>query len=223
MIKLENVKKIYKGDMFETLALDDVSLQIDDGAFVAVMGESGSGKTTLLNIIGAIDTPTEGRVIIDNVDITHEKQKNVDKIRKENICFVFQHFALMSQYTVFENIESPLIARGIHKSERKKIVYERAKELGIDELLRKYPNQLSGGQRQRVAIARALAADCKIILADEPTGALDHDNSDNIMDIFKKINELGKTIIVITHDEKVANCADRIINLVDGKIAAFAV
>jgi putative ABC transport system ATP-binding protein len=222
MIRLENVKKVYKGDMFETVALEGVSFEIADGSFVAIMGESGSGKTTLMNVIGAIDKPTEGKIYIDDVDIAHSPQKVVDMVRKKNMCFVFQHFALMSQYTVFENIESPLTARNINKTERKKIVLEVAKELGIDDLLRKYPNQISGGQRQRTAIARAMAADCRIIFADEPTGALDHDNSVNIMDIFKTLNEKGKTIIVITHDKNVADYADTIIKLSDGRVEGVA-
>lgn len=218
MIRLEHVSKIYKGDMYVTKALDNVSCHIDKGEFIAIMGPSGAGKTTLLNIIGGIDRPSAGNVIIGGEDISDAPDKVVDEIRRDNMCFIFQHFALMSQYMIYENIESPLLARGVKKSARKERIQEVAGEVGIENLLFKYPNQLSGGQRQRAALARAMAADCRIVLADEPTGALDEDNSHKVMEILRHMHDQEKTIIVITHDEKVAECADREIYLENGKI-----
>lgn len=218
MITADNITKIYKGDLYETKALDKVSFQIKDGEFVAVMGESGSGKSTLLNILGGMDTATEGSLYIAETDTQKLKQKRLDKMRKQNISFIFQYFALMDEYTVYQNIESPLIARNIKKAERKKRILEVLNRLGIDDLANKYPAQMSGGQQQRVAIARALVTGCPIILADEPTGALDEENTKNVMRIFQSIHEEGKTIILITHDKQVANYADRILHLKNGRL-----
>lgn len=171
MIKAEKLVKIYKGDLYETKALKKVSFQIERGEFVAVMGESGSGKSTLLHIIGGMDHATEGSLYIDDIDTQTLKSRQLDKMRKEKISFIFQHFALMDQYSIYENLESPLLARNVHKSERKEIIMQTIKDLGIEELKDKYPSQVSGGQRQRIAIARALVTNCPIVLADEPTGA----------------------------------------------------
>ncbi len=218
MLTLENVTKIYKGDLFETKALQDVSLKVNQGEFVAIMGESGSGKTTLLNIIGGMDVLSSGKYYLQDVPVHECKAEKLDKLRKQYISFIFQHFALMEEYNVFENIEAPLLARNVRKSVRKKMIKEWAEKLGIEELLDKYPSQISGGQKQRVAFARALVVDSPIILADEPTGALDEDNTKKVMDLFRSLHSDGKTIILITHDNKVADYAERIIEIRDGKV-----
>ena len=218
MLTLENVTKIYKGDLFETKALQDVSLTVEQGEFVAIMGESGSGKTTLLNIIGGMDVLSSGKYYLQDVAVHECKPGKLDRVRKQYISFIFQHFALMEEYDVFENIEAPLLARNVRKSVRKKKIREWTEKLGIEELLDKYPSQISGGQKQRVAFARALVVDSPIILADEPTGALDEENTKKVMDLFKALHNDGKTIVLITHDYKVANYADRIVKIKDGKI-----
>ncbi len=219
MIKGQEITKIYKGDLYETHALKQVSFHIAEGEFVAVMGESGSGKSTLLHIIGCMDCSTKGELFIADVNVGDLKSKARETLRKEKISFIFQHFALMEEYSVYDNLESPLIARNIRKKERKNRILNVLNELGISDLKDKYPSQISGGQRQRVSIARAMVVDTPIILADEPTGALDEENTKNVMELFTKLHELGKTIVVITHDKKVAEYANRIITLKDGEFA----
>lgn len=218
MIEIENVKKVYKGDSYETTALDDISLKINDGEFVAIMGKSGSGKTTLLNIIGGMDSLTEGKIIVDGKDISRLKGYKLDIFRKDNISFVFQNYALMQQYTVYENIELPLNARDYKSKDKKKIIYEAMEKLGIKELAEKFPKQISGGEQQRTAIARAMVSGCRYILADEPTGALDGSTAKELMRLFKLLHENGKTLIVVTHDAAIAEYAERKIILADGKI-----
>lgn len=218
MIRGQGIFKTYKGELYETHALQDVSFHVAEGEFVAIMGESGSGKSTLLHIIGCMDRATEGSLYIDGVDTQKLKAKALDKLRKEKINFVFQHFALMEEYSIYENLESPLIARNIRKGKRKEIILEAVEKLGIQELVDKYPTQISGGQRQRVAIARAMITDTPIILADEPTGALDEENTQNVMALFEEMHKAGKTIVLITHDKKVAQYADRILVLRDGRL-----
>lgn len=218
MIEIKNLTKVYKGDAFEVVALKNVSLRIEDGEFVSIMGESGSGKSTLLNCIGLIDDFNQGEYMLDGNTIHKLSNKESGIIRKDSISFIFQHFELMRNYTVYENIEIPLLAKNIRKAKRKRMVRERAEQLRVEELLGKYPYQLSGGQQQRIAIARALVADNPYILADEPTGALDSKNSTELMHILKNINETGKTIIMVTHDTKMAEYSDRVIRLEDGQI-----
>lgn len=219
MIKLESVSKVYKFDDVITEALKDVSLVIGKGEFVAIMGASGSGKSTLLNIIGCMDTPSSGKYTLDN-DIVSELNSNaLSKIRNRKITFVFQNFALMEKYTAFENIELPLLNRKISLGERRKKVLEAAKQLGIETQLRKFPKQMSGGQQQRIAIARALVSGADIILADEPTGALDLKTGLELMELLKALNENGKTIILVTHDSIVASYAKRIVTISDGRIS----
>ncbi len=218
MIKLENVSKVYKTGDLEVMALSDVNLTIEDGQMLAIMGPSGSGKSTMLNILGLMDNVTSGDYYIDDVKINELKGNKKHDFRKNHISFVFQNFALMNRYNVFENIELPLLAGKVKKSERKKIVEHNMELVGIKELAKKYPHQLSGGQQQRCAIARALASGNDIILADEPTGALDQKTGQDIIDIFKKVNELGKTVIIVTHDSNVANQCKKTIHIVDGKI-----
>lgn len=218
MITLDKVTKIYKGSDFETKALCEVSLVVEEGDFIAIMGPSGSGKTTLLNVIGCMDTITEGNYILLGEDVSGYSSKQLTEVRKNHISFVFQNFTLMPDYTVYENVEVPLLAKNIRKKERKQKVLDKLELLGIRELANKLPSQISGGQQQRAAIARAMVADNPIILADEPTGALDQKTSKDLMKIFKKINYEGKTIILITHDRSVAECAGRIVHIVDGKL-----
>ena len=218
MIRLENVIKIYGEDYEKKIALNNICLEIKDGEFVAVTGPSGSGKSTLLNIIGCMDIPTKGRYYLDDTDITLKTKSQIEDIRKEKIGFVFQHFALMDYYTAYENIELPLIIKNIKRSERKRLVNEQLKLLGIEEVKDHIPSKMSGGQRQRVAIARALVSGCNILLADEPTGALDQATGREVMELLKEINKRGTTVIIVTHDINIANQTERIIEICDGEI-----
>ncbi len=219
MIRLDNISKKYKFSDIETNALTNVSLVIENGEFVAIMGASGSGKSTLLNIIGCMDTATSGRYYLNDIDIFKLKAKELCKIRNEKITFVFQNFALLEKYTAYENIELPLVNRRGSAKDRRKKVAEVAKQLGIETQLNKLPKQMSGGQQQRVALARALVSGADIILADEPTGALDHKTGIELMKILKNLNDIGKTIIIVTHDSAVAKYAERIITISDGRIS----
>lgn len=219
MIKLEKISKIYEFDDEITNALKDVSLTIEKGEFVAIMGTSGSGKSTLLNIIGCMDVPTSGKYILDGTVISGLKAKELSKIRNTKITFVFQNFALMEKYTAYENIELPLVNRKLPVGERRKKIAEVAKQLGIERELRKVPKQMSGGQQQRVALARALVSGADIILADEPTGALDHKTGIEFMEVLKNLNENGKTIILVTHDSAIADYAKKNIMISDGRIS----
>ena len=218
MIQLENISKIYKFDDVVTEALKDVSLIIENGEFVAIMGASGSCNSTLLNIIGCMDTATSGKYTLDNEVISELNSKELSKIRNKKVTFVFQNFALMEKYTAYENIELPLVNRKVPAGERHKRVLKVAQQLGIEGQLRKLPKQMSGGQQQRIALARALVSGADIILADEPTGALDHKTGIELMEILRNLNENGKTIILVTHDPAIAGYAKRIITISDGGI-----
>ena len=198
--------------------LSDINLSIEKGEFIAVMGATGSGKTTLLNMIGCMDVPTSGTYLFDGVELSREKEKFLSSIRGQRIAFVFQYFALIDDYTVFENVEIPLLKQPIPKSERKKKVTNALKTVGITDLSKKKPTHISGGQKQRVAIARAIACGAEVILADEPTGALDSKTGKEIMEIFSELNASGKTVILITHDRQVASYAKRLITIRDGSI-----
>jgi putative ABC transport system ATP-binding protein len=221
MIELENLTKIYNpGEPSETIALSDVTLKIDRKEFIAVMGPSGAGKSTLLNIIGCMQKMTSGSYLLDGNEINGLSMAKLHKLRKQYISFVFQDFALMNQYTIYENIELPMLARNLPGRERKKRVNQYMERLGIKSLSGKLPGKCSGGQKQRAAIARALASDTEIILADEPTGALDRGTSRDLMALFREINEEGKMILIVTHDPEVAESAKRIIHIVDGKVAS---
>lgn len=218
IIELENVIKEYHSDAIVTPALSNISLKIESGEFIAIMGTSGSGKTTLLNIIGCMDIPTSGTYRFDGVDLSKEKESKLSSIRGKRIAFVFQHFALIDDYTVLENVEVPLMKQAISKSEQKKKALSALNTVGIGELAKKKPVHISGGQKQRVAIARAVACGADIILADEPTGALDSKTGKEIMQIFSELNAIGKTIILITHDRQIASYAKRLITIQDGRI-----
>lgn len=217
MIKLENISKTYIFDDIVTKALDDISIHIRKGDFIAIMGVSGSGKSTLLNILGCMDTPTVGNYLLENENISKYNQNQLSKLRGNKITFVFQNFALMDKYTAYENIEISLINKK-DKLRNKKNITETSKKLGIENQLNKYPKQMSGGQQQRVALARALVSDADIILADEPTGALDMKTSIEFMEILKELNNVGKTIILVTHDSMVADYATNIIKISDGRL-----
>jgi len=218
LIKLENVWKIYKLDEVKVEALRGVSLRIKRGEFVAIMGPSGSGKSTLLHIIGVLDRPTKGKLLLDGKDVQQLDDDALAKIRSKKIGFVFQFFNLVPNLTALENVELPMIFHGIKKSVRTRRALELLEQVGLSKRAHHLPRQLSGGERQRVAIARALATDPELILADEPTGNLDSSTSAEIMDLFKSLHKAGKTIIVVTHDPRIARCAKKIYNIIDGKI-----
>lgn len=219
IIRLKDVNKVYRTKEIETLALENVNLEIRKGEFVSIMGPSGCGKTTLLNIIGLLDKPTSGMVQITDKDTTGMDDSKLSEFRNKNIGFVFQSFHLIPSLNVMENVAIPLIYRsGVSGSERKKIVTDVLTKLGLSHRLRHYPGQLSGGQCQRVAIARAIVGDPEIILADEPTGNLDSQMGKEVMDILHQLNkEDGKTIVMVTHNEHQARETDRIIRFFDGR------
>jgi len=219
VIKLVDVKKVYRASSVTTWALRGVNLEVRKGDYVAIMGPSGSGKTTLLNIIGLLDRPTSGKVIIDGRDISRLSSREVSRLRNYKIGFVFQMFNLVNRLTVLENIELPLVPRGVPRPLRVKLVKEALLKVGGElSWLLKRPNQLSGGQQQRVAIARAIVTNPAILLADEPTGNLDRKSAKQVVQTFMKLNESGQTIIVVTHDPEVANCCRKILLIRDGKI-----
>lgn len=220
MIRLENIQKKYKegGSSAEKIALENISLKIEQGEFVAIMGTSGSGKSTLLNLLGCMDTVTKGEYYFMETPIHKLSTHKLHKFRKQNISFVFQNFALMNYYTVYENIELPLLAKNVSRKKRREIVKEQMIKMGIEDLSGKLPTQISGGQQQRCAIARALASGNEVILADEPTGALDSRTSKEIVNILEELNQMGKTIIMVTHDENVAKQTKRILRIEDGHI-----
>lgn len=218
MIRLDKITKIYDAKVENKKVLDEVSLTIDNGEFVAIMGPSGSGKSTLLNIIGCMDSVTDGSYYVDDIEVSRLNKSDIHRFRKKNIGFVFQHFALMDYYTAYENIELPLLANNIRRKDRKRIINEQLKKLNIVEEKDKLPKKMSGGQQQRVAIARALVTNADIILADEPTGALDQSTGQEVINILREINNQGKTVVLVTHDINIASNTNRIINICDGKI-----
>ena len=218
MIKLINVKKDYTEGGVVTNALKDINLEVKDGEFVAIMGASGSGKSTLLHILGGMDKLTSGEYYYNDEAVHDMSMGRLNIFRRDHVSFVFQNAALMKYYTVAENIEMPLLSMNVGKKERKKIIEEKMEAVGIAHLAKKLPIHISGGEQTRTAIARALAGDNELLLADEPTGALDQTTGKEIMEVFKKVHEMGKTIILITHDPNVAAYADRIIRIEDGKI-----
>ncbi len=218
MIKIINMKKSYKSGATEYPALNGINLEINDGEYVAIVGTSGSGKSTLLNIIGGMDKATEGQYIYDNEDVSEMKSHDLYLFRKNHVSFIFQRFALLNQYTVYENVEIPLLARNVGKKERKEKIIKTLMQVGIQDLYKKKPTELSGGEQQRCAIARALVSDSSMVLADEPTGSLDKNTGIKIMELLEELNKQGKTLIVVTHDMNVASHAGRIIRIEDGLI-----
>ena len=219
MIKLENVCKNYQIGSETIHALDHATLSIDKGEFVSIIGHSGSGKSTLMNIIGCLDTADSGEYILDEIPIEDYTEKELAKIRSRKIGFVFQNFNLIQKLTAEENVELPLIYQGVKKSERDKRVKAALEKVNLTKRANHYPTELSGGQQQRVAIARAIVADPSLILADEPTGNLDSSTSKEIMEIFVDLNEQGNTIVLITHDNDVAEQAKRTLHIKDGRVS----
>lgn len=222
MIKTEKLKKVFRTEEVETHALDNVSVNIKEGEFVAIMGPSGCGKSTLLNIIGLLDNPTSGKYLLNGIDVTDYSETERTKLRKGVIGFVFQSFNLIDELNVYENIELPLLYMGTPSSERKKRVNKAMERMQISHRSKHFPQQLSGGQQQRVAIARAVVANPKLILADEPTGNLDSKNGKEVMDLLTELNNEGTTIIMVTHSQHDAGYAGRVIELFDGQVVSEA-
>lgn len=222
MIILKNINKTYGNGENATHALREVSLEIAEGEMIAIMGTSGSGKSTLLNILGCMDQFDSGEYLYRDMEVHKLSNQQLHQFRKAHVGFVFQHFALMNQYTVYENVELPLSIQNISKKERKEKVYEALTWMGIRDLARKMPAKISGGQQQRCAIARALASGNELILADEPTGALDINTGNEIMNILEDLNKQGKTIVIVTHDPKIAARTQRVLHMEDGKIGEYA-
>ncbi|MGN0143685.1 MAG: ABC transporter ATP-binding protein [Clostridium sp.] len=218
IIELKNIKKEYGKKNFKFTAIDNINLSVEKGDFIAIMGPSGAGKSTLLNIIGCMDQVTEGEYYLNGKLINELNNKELSKVRNSTISFVFQDFALMKEYNVYDNVELPLSYRNLSNKQKKQMVIKQLEALGIKDQIKKKPSELSGGQQQRVAIARALVSDGEIILADEPTGALDSKTGMEIMNILSEINKKGKTIIIVTHDEKVASYCNKKIIIKDGRI-----
>ena len=220
VLEVKNLKKIYRprfgGNQVQ--ALSSVNFSVEEGEYVAIMGESGSGKTTLLNIMAALDKPTEGDVYLDGKPLSAVKDKDISEFRRDNLGFVFQEFNLLDTFNLRDNILLPLVLQGMSHKEMAEKIRPIARELGIDALLDKYPYEVSGGQKQRAAVARALITDPRLILADEPTGALDSRSSDELLKLFSKINKKGQTILMVTHSVKAASCAGRVLFIKDGEV-----
>ena len=220
LLEAKGIRKIYKtrfgGAAVE--ALKNVNFSVEKGEYVAIMGESGSGKTTLLNIIAALDKSTEGSVTLDGMKLNSVKDSEIARFRRENLGFVFQDFNLLDTFTLEDNIYLPLVLSGMKPSEMQRRLDALAAPLGISELLKKYPYEVSGGQKQRAAVARALITDPRILLADEPTGALDSKSSDELLDLFAKVNRMGHTILMVTHSTKAASRASRVMFIRDGVV-----
>ncbi|KKB46670.1 MULTISPECIES: ABC transporter ATP-binding protein [Parabacteroides] len=220
MIKTENLSMIFTTEDVQTKALNEVSLEIKKGEFVAIMGPSGCGKSTLLNILGTLDSPTSGKYYFDDKEIDKMSESQLTAFRKGNIGFVFQNFNLIDELTVYENVELPLVYLNGKKSERKKKVMEVLERMNIAHRAGHFPQQLSGGQQQRVAIARAVVTDCPLILADEPTGNLDSTNGVEVMELLRELNNQGTTIVIVTHSQRDATYAHRVIHLLDGRVVS---
>lgn len=218
LIELKHIYKDYQQGTLPVPVLKDINLSIDEGEYVAIMGPSGSGKTTLMNLIGCLDHPTKGDYIVEGQSIINFTDNELSDLRLHTLGFVFQNFNLLTKQTALENVALPLSYAGVPVKERKEIAFRALKKVGLEGRIHFRPSQLSGGQQQRVAIARALVNNPKIILADEPTGALDSKSGIQVMELFRKLNEEGVTIIMITHDAKIAENAKRVIHILDGEI-----
>lgn len=219
MIELKDIYKIYSDGDSEIRALDGVNLHVKEKEFVSIIGQSGSGKSTAMNIIGCLDIPTSGTYLLNGEDVSKMGEYELSSIRSRTLGFIFQQYNLIPKLSVFENVELPLIYKRIEPKERRERVEHALEKVGLLDRMKKYPKQLSGGQQQRVSIARALAGDPKLILADEPTGALDSKTGIEVLDFIKQLNrEDGTTIVLITHDNSIAYQADRVVKLQDGKI-----
>ena len=218
LIHIENMKKIYNPGENEVRALDGIDLDIEKGDLVAIVGHSGSGKSTLMNMLGCLDTPTSGKYVLDGQDVASMTDNQLADVRNKEIGFIFQGFNLISNLDAVENVELPLVYRGVSKNERKQLAMEALKSVGLEDRMKHKPNEMSGGQQQRVAVARAVAAKPPNSLADEPTGNLDTKSTQEIMEILKELHRSGRTVIIITHDEEIASQAHRVIRILDGRI-----
>lgn len=220
VLEVKNLKKIYRtrfgGDQVQ--ALSRVNFSVEEGEYVAIMGESGSGKTTLLNIMAALDKPTEGEVCLDGKPLSGIRDKDISEFRRDHLGFVFQEFNLLDTFNLKDNILLPLVLKGMKYKEMYRKLSSVVKELGIADLMEKYPYEVSGGQKQRAAVARALITDPRLILADEPTGALDSRATDELLALFEKINRKGQTILMVTHSVKAASRAGRVLFIKDGEV-----
>lgn len=220
ILEVSGIKKVYTGRFGGTRveALKNVSFSVEQGEFIAIMGESGSGKTTLLNILAALDRPTSGSVILDGMDLSRIKESAIAQFRRDNLGFVFQEFNLLDTFTLEDNIFLPLVLSGTPYNEMQERLRPIAAKLGIPGLMKKYPYEVSGGQKQRAAVARAMITNPKLILADEPTGALDSRSSDELLRLFAEVNILGQTILMVTHSVKAASVAGRVLFIKDGEV-----
>jgi putative ABC transport system ATP-binding protein len=218
MIRLSNVDKVYRTSQIETVALSSINMEVKEGEFISIMGPSGSGKTTLLNILGLLDVPTRGTVRLNGGELTSYRDRDVARVRNREIGFVFQTYHLISDLSVADNVEIPLLYRRLRGGERRKLAREALERVGLSSRIHHFPSQLSGGQQQRVAIARAIVGKPRILLADEPTGNLDSQMGDEIMDIITSLNRQEKTtVIMVTHDPRLAAITERIMRLFDGR------
>ena len=218
IITIDNINKTYKNGSLELQVLKNISFKVDKGEFLAIMGSSGSGKSTMMNILGCLDNQYEGRYILDGIDISKSTENELSEIRNKKIGFIFQSFNLLPRLTALENVELPLVYSSIPKEERHKRANELLEMVGLKDRTHHRPNELSGGQRQRVAIARALVNNPSIILADEPTGNLDSKSEGEIIEILHKLNKMGKTIVIVTHEPNIGEIAERKIIFKDGEI-----
>ena len=218
VFELKSIYKDYMQGKEAVPVLKDITMSVDDGEYVAIMGPSGSGKSTLMNIIGCLDKQTKGFFIFDNTDIMGCSDKELSEIRNNKIGFVFQNFNLLPRQSALENVELPLLYAGVSKKERKERAIEALKRVGLEDRMDFKPTQLSGGQKQRVAIARAIVNKPRLLLADEPTGALDTKSGDQVMELFKELNDEGVTVVMITHEPDIAKCAKRVMYIRDGQL-----
>ncbi len=221
ILTLNGIFKNYLTGNMEVPVLKDINLEVEEGDYLAIMGPSGSGKSTLMNIIGCLDKPSSGQYLFDGVDISRQNDSSLSEIRNKGIGFVFQNFNLLPRQTALENVELPLLYAKIGKKKRRAIAMEALEKVGLGDRMDFFPTQLSGGQKQRVAIARAIANKPKILLADEPTGALDSKSGDQVMELFSALNEEGMTIVMITHEKAIADCANRTVVIYDGEIRSI--
>lgn len=218
ILELRGIYKNYLTDDFEVPVLKDINLSVEQGDYLAIMGPSGSGKSTLMNIIGCLDKQTQGSYLFDGIDISQQNDTSLSKIRNKGIGFVFQSFNLLPKQSALENVELPLLYAKVNKKKRREIAQAALKKVGLEDRMNFLPTQLSGGQKQRVAIARAIANQPKILLADEPTGALDSKSGEQVMELFSQLNKEGMTIVMITHEQSIADCANSIAYIRDGEL-----
>ena len=217
MIQLENIEKVYRTDTIETVALENVNLTVEAGEFVSIMGPSGSGKSTLLNIMGLLDAPSRGRVALNGREVRSFRDRQLAKVRNRELGFIFQTFHLISDLSVVDNVEIPLLYRRMSAKERRRHALEALDQVGLSARASHFPSQLSGGQQQRVAVARAIVGKPQILLADEPTGNLDSQMGDEIVEILASLNRTGTTIVMVTHDQRQAEKTGRILRIFDGR------